>query len=372
MRVSPILIESHKPVMKGGLMVVLAVDWALPPHRYSQSDLFEAFKEEIQGRYFNLDRIQKLHQNVMVGHRYLALPPSELIGLKNFGQANDAFIRVGLDLGEKAIHQACEQAGVKPADLDAILFTTVTGLATPSMDARLINRMNLDPHIARMPFFGLGCVGGAAGLSRCSDWLKAHPKKLAVLLSIELCSLTIQRQDLSIPNLISTGLFGDGAAAVVAAGAEHPLASATQGPHIRATQSVFYPDTESVMGWNISESGFEIVLSAEVPQMVRDNLRTNVDSFLKNQGLTRKDLTIWVCHPGGPKVLEAVQAALEIDKRDLQISWDALLEMGNLSSASVLINLGKTQKTSPPSGSLGLLLAMGPGFCSELLLLEWP
>jgi alkylresorcinol/alkylpyrone synthase len=353
-------------------MHVLAVDWALPPHRYSQSDLFEVFQEEIKDRYFNLDRIRKLHQNVMVGHRYLALPPQELVGLKSFGQANDAFIRVGLELGEQAIEQACAQAGIAPKDLDAILFTTVTGLATPSMDARLVNRMGLDPHIARMPFFGLGCVGGAAGLSRCADWLKAHPTKLAVLLSIELCSLTIQRQDLSIPNLISTGLFGDGAAAVVAAGAEHPLARTNQGPKVRANRSLFYPDTESVMGWKISESGFEIVLSAEVPQLVRDNLRDNVDAFLSTEGLSRDDLQHYVCHPGGPKVLEAVQGALEIEREDLKISWDSLAEMGNLSSASVLINLGKTQKTEPASGSLGLLLAMGPGFCAELVLLEWP
>jgi alkylresorcinol/alkylpyrone synthase len=353
-------------------MHVLSVDWALPPHRFSQQALFEALREEVQERYFNPERIEKLHKNVLVGHRYLALPPDELTAIETFGQANDAFIRIGLDLGENAIRDACEKAGVQPSDLDAILFTTVTGLATPSMDARLINRMGLKPSIARMPFFGLGCVGGAAGLSRCADWLKAHPTKLAVLLSIELCSLTIQRKDLSIPNLISTGLFGDGSAAVVCAGADHPLAKQSQGPRVRATQSVFYPDTESVMGWDISESGFKIVLSAEVPQMVQDNLRNNVDTFLEKEGLTRKDLTQWICHPGGPKVLQAVQNALEITEKDLQISWDSLAEMGNLSSASVLINLGKKQETSPPPGSLGLLLAMGPGFCAELVLLEWP
>jgi len=353
-------------------MQVLSTNWALPEHYYSQMELFEAFKEELEGKYHNIDRVARLHSNVLVGGRYLALPVDKLRQLQSFGEANDAFIQVGLDLGERAIQRACEDAGIDPNELDAILFTTVTGLATPSMDARLANRLSFKPGIVRMPFFGLGCVGGAAGLSRTNDWLKAHPDKLAVLLSIELCSLTIQREDISIPNLISTGLFGDGAAAVICAGDEHPLSQKSRWPRVRATQSVFYPDTERTMGWDISEKGFGIVLSAEVPQLVESNLRGNVDAFLDSQGLSLDQLSQWVCHPGGPKVLQAVQNALGITEEDLAISWNSLHEMGNLSSASVLINLAKKQAEQPESGSLGLLLAMGPGFCAELVLLEWP
>ena len=353
-------------------MHVLSVEGALPPHHYSQEALFEAFREEIEDRYFNMGRVQELYKNVLVGSRYLALSLDEIKALDGFGQANDAFIRVGLELGESALLGACAQAGVAPADLDAILFTTVTGLATPSMDARLVNQIGLKEGVTRMPFFGLGCVGGAAGLARCADWLRAYPDKLAVLLSIELCSLTIQRKDLSIPNLISTGLFGDGAAAVVCAGRDHPLSKKTRGPRVRATQSIFYPDTEDAMGWRISESGFGIVLSAEVPHLVQTHLRKNVDDFLSGQKLRLEDIEEWICHPGGPKVLGAVQTALDLKEDDLEISWRSLEEMGNLSSASVLINLGKKQKEQPKSGSLGLLLAMGPGFCCELVLLEWP
>jgi alkylresorcinol/alkylpyrone synthase len=353
-------------------MHVLSVNWSLPPNPYSQAELFEAFKEELEERHFNLERVARLHQNVLVGTRYLALPVEELKAIKTFGQANDAYIRIGLDLAQEAVERACEDAGISPSALDAILFTTVTGLATPSMDARLINRMGLSTQITRMPFFGLGCVGGAAGLSRTADWLKAHPDKLAVLLSVELCSLTIQRGDLSIPNIISTGLFGDGAAAVVCAGKDHALAQASNGPRVRATQSVFYPNTEDAMGWAISESGFRIILSAEVPQLVQGHLRANVDAFLEKEGLVRGDLSEWVCHPGGPKVLKAVESALELRPEDLGISWACLEEMGNMSSASVLINLGKKQLEEPASGSLGLLLAMGPGFCAEFVLLEWP
>ena len=232
------------------------------------------------------------------------------------------------------------------------MFTTVTGLATPSLDALLTNRMPLASHIARMPFFGLGCVGGAAGLSRCRDWLLGHPEKTAVLLSVELCSLTLQRKDLSIPNLISTGLFGDGASAVVAVGDQHPLAKANPGPRVRASRSVFFPNTESVMGWNISESGFEVVLSAEVPDLVQSKIRENAESFLRDEGLELSDLTHYVCHPGGPKVLKAIEEALELDDEALSVSWQSLEEMGNLSSASVLINSRKPCPKAPQEASI--------------------
>lgn len=352
-------------------MKILGTGKALPKHYYSQDQLLEALREELSDKYFNFPRVEKLHKNVLVGGRHLAIPLEDLRKIETFGQANNHFIEQAQKLGETAIVSASEQAGTNPADLNAILFTTVTGLATPSIDARLMNRLSLRPDTVRMPFFGLGCVGGAAGLSRCNDWLLGHPDKLAVLLTVELCSLTLQRTDLSIPNLISTGLFGDGAAAVVCAGSEHPLAQASPGPEVVATKSIFFPDTESAMGWNISEKGFGIVLSAEVPGLVRTQLRGVTESFLSEHGLGLDDLSVWICHPGGPKVLTAVQDALGITREDLAISWDNLEAMGNLSSASVLINLGETIERISEPGQLGLLLAMGPGFCAELVLLKF-
>jgi alkylresorcinol/alkylpyrone synthase len=191
---------------------------------------------------------------------------------------------------------------------------------------------------------------------------------VAVLLSVELCSLTLQPQDLSIPNLIATGLFGDGAAAVVVVGERRRA----EGPRIVATRSVFYPDSERVMGWDISERGFSIVLSADVPEVVRRHLRGDVDAFLEEHCLRRADIASWVCHPGGPKVLEAMEEALELPDGALALTWDSLREVGNLSSTSVLLVLADTlESRRPPAGSWGLLLAMGPGFCSELVLLRW-
>jgi alkylresorcinol/alkylpyrone synthase len=258
----------------------------------------------------------------------------------------------------------------------------VTGLATPSLDARLVNLLGLPPRVKRLPVFGLGCVAGAAGIARAADYVKAWPDQVAVLLSVELCSLTLQREDLSIPNLIASGLFGDGAAAVVVVGAERAAALAdagragggvvSVGPEIVATRSVFYPDTERVMGWDISEQGFRIVLSAEVPDMARDHLAGDVDRFLADHGLARADVASWVCHPGGPKVLAAIEEALALPADALALTWESLREVGNLSSTSVLLVLKETvERHRPPPGSFGLLLAMGPGFCSELVLLRW-
>jgi alkylresorcinol/alkylpyrone synthase len=347
---------------------IAAVGRALPPHFYDQETLLAALKKRWALRHMNLDRLERLHKNVLVGGRHLALPIEEYDGLTTWGKANDAWIRVAQEVGEAAVRDALARAGFAASEIDAILFVTVTGVATPSIDARLMNRLALGPQVKRMPIFGLGCVAGAAGIARAADYVRAFPDQVALLLSVELCSLTIQREDLSIPNLIASGLFGDGAAAVLVVGDERPA----DGPRIVASRSIFYRDSEQVMGWHISESGFQIVLSAEVPQVVRDFLRGDVDAFLAEHGLTRRDIASWVCHPGGPKVLEAMEETLELPPEALAVTWRSLREVGNLSSTSVLLVLADTLADHrPPPGSYGMLLAMGPGFCSELVLLEW-
>ncbi|HYG62430.1 MAG TPA: 3-oxoacyl-[acyl-carrier-protein] synthase III C-terminal domain-containing protein [Thermoanaerobaculia bacterium] len=351
-------------------MRIAAVGRALPPHYYDQQTLLEALRRRWSDRYFNLERLERLHQNVLVGGRHLALPIEEYDGLTTWGRANDAWIRVAQEVGEQAVLDGLARAGLSPADVDALIFVTVTGVATPSIDARLVNRLGLPPRVKRLPIFGLGCVAGAAGIARAADYVRAYPDQVAVLLSVELCSLTLQPEDLSIPNLIASGLFGDGAAAAVVTGGDRPVPS--PGPRVVATRSVFYPDSERVMGWDISESGFRIVLSAEVPQVVREFLRRDVDAFLADQGLSRDDISSWVCHPGGPKVLEAMQESLELPAGALDVTWRSLKEVGNLSSTSVLLVLADTLEAHRPApGSWGMLLAMGPGFCSELVLLQW-
>ena len=352
-------------------MQLVSVASALPDHYYSQEAILERLEKEWGARHFNLDRLRRLHQNVLVGGRHLALPLEEYERNLTFGQANDAWIRVGLEVGGRALSEALAAAGVEPGELDALFFVSVTGLAVPSLDARLVNRLGLNRHLKRTPIFGLGCVAGAAGVARAADYVRAFPNHTAALLSVELCSLTVQRQDLSISNLIATGLFGDGAAAVVLAGSERSGKQSPRAAEVVASRSVFYPESEGVMGWKIGENGFEVILDASVPDMVKANLRNDVDEFLGSRGLTRRDVGTWICHPGGPKVLDAMAEAMEIEREALGLTWKGLQEMGNLSSTSVLMVLEETLKSNPTQGTYGMLLAMGPGFCSELVLLRF-
>ena len=349
---------------------VCSVGTALPPHWVDQETLIGVFRELWAREHFNVERIEDLHRSVQVGGRYLALPLEEYRPLERFSQRNDAFQRVSLELGERAVRRALDGAGLLPRDVDHLYFVTVTGIATPSLDARLMNRLGLRPDVKRTPIFGLGCVAGAAGTARATDVLRAYPDQVAVMLSVELCSLTLQREDVSIPNIIASGLFGDGAAAVVLSGAER--VPARRVPRIVATHSVFYPHSERVMGWDVVEGGFKVVLSAKVPSLVSEHVRADVDSFLAAQGLRRSDIRHWIAHTGGPKVLLAFESALELPPEALHRSWDSLRRTGNLSSASVLFVLSELLASDEAMpGDRGLLMAMGPGFCAELVLLQW-
>jgi alkylresorcinol/alkylpyrone synthase len=347
---------------------ILGVATALPPHHASQEAILAALEARWAALHHNPARLGELHRAVAVSGRYLALPLEAYAALGSFAAANAAWRREALPLAEVACRRALDRAGLTPADVDHLYFTTVTGLDTPSLDGRLMNRLRLRPDVKRTPLFGLGCVGGAAGLARASDALRGAPGKVALLVAVELCSLTLQRDDLSVANLIATGLFGDGAAAVVLAG----RGGGAAGPRVRATRSVFYPETEDAMGWEIVDTGFKVVLSAAVPELVRAHIGADVDAFLADHGRDRAGVRHWIAHTGGPRVLEAVASALALPAGALDRSWRSLAEVGNLSSASVLFVLDDLLRARiARPGDAGVLLAMGPGFCAELVLLAW-
>jgi alkylresorcinol/alkylpyrone synthase len=340
----------------------------LPRNWYDQETLLAALRADWAARHHNPERLDHLHRAVQVGGRHLALPIEAYPALDGFRKANDAWIAAAADLGEEAVRAALGRAGVGPADVDQLWFVTVTGLSVPSLDARLANRLRLGPHVRRTPIFGLGCAAGAGATARAADHLRAFPGELAVVVSVELCSLTLQRDDASIANAIASGLFGDGAAAVVLAGAGRAL----PGPRVLGTRSVLYPDTEWVMGWEVVDTGFRVVLSGKVPEVVRQHVGADVDAFLASHGLVRRDVRHWIAHTGGPKVLDAFAAGLDLPPEALSRSRRSLAEVGNLSSASVLFVLGDLLDSGEArEGDFGVLAAMGPGFGAELALLRW-
>ena len=352
------------------MTTLAAVHGVLPEHRYQQDDITTAFADFCLGADGNVELLRRLHRNCCVETRHLALPLERYGLLNGFTEANDSYLEVAVRLAADAVRGALAEADIAPEQVDVIFSTTVTGLAVPSLDARIATVVGLRPDVKRIPMFGLGCVAGAAGISRMHDYLLGRPDQVAVLLAVELCSLTVQRNDRSVANLVASGLFGDGAAAVVAVGAEHPLAD--RGPTVVDTRSHLYPDTQRTMGWDIGTHGLGIVLDAQVPVLVRDYLGDDVRSLLADHDLAVPDIAHWVSHPGGPKVIEAIEAELDLPRDALELTWRSLADVGNLSSVSVLHVLRDTLvKRSPVAGTPGLLMAMGPGFCSELVLLRW-
>jgi alkylresorcinol/alkylpyrone synthase len=349
-------------------MRIASAATALPKHRYDQQAILQALKFHWADKLEQPDMLDRLHARTGVDTRFLALPIERYPELKSWGEANQIWIDASCELGQIAICHALTRAGLSAQDPAAFFFVSISGVASPSIDAKLVNLLGLNRNIKRVPIFGLGCVAGAAGIARAADYVRSFPDQAALLLSVELCSLTIQRDDLSVANLISSGLFGDGAAAVIVVGDDHPCA----GPEILATRSVFYPDSEDVMGWDIGERGFRIVLSKEVPNMVYRHLAGDIDTFLADHDLRRTDIGAWVMHTGGPAILTATENALDLPDGALDASWDCLRRVGNLSSSSVLFVLEEfLERRKPAPGTYGLLAAMGPGFCSELVLLKW-
>ncbi|GGG69825.1 type III polyketide synthase [Edaphobacter dinghuensis] len=353
-------------------MRISSVGTAYPSYRYSQATITEALRNRWQDRLEEPRLLNRLHANCGVDFRNLVFPLEVYENLSGFGPTNDAWIKAAVELGQQAITKALDRVGLTPADISAIFFASVTGIASPTIDARLINLMPFPTSVKRTPIFGLGCVAGAAGISRASDYVRAFPDQYALLLSVELCSLTWQDNDQSIANLISTGLFGDGSAAVVISGSETPLAKEGCGPRVLDTRSTFYRNTEYIMGWDIGDLGFKIVLSPDVPKVVNEHLRGNVESFLADNNLTLDDISSYIFHSGGPKVLEAMETSLNLPPNALEPSWRSLREVGNLSAASVLAVMEDYLLNTPGApGTYSILAAMGPAFCSELVLLQW-
>jgi alkylresorcinol/alkylpyrone synthase len=340
---------------------ILSAATAVPPHRIEQGDTKEFARHLFAGRVRDLDRLLPVFDNGQIEARH-SCQPLEWYGQKSsFPERNALYVEHALELSEKAARRCLDRAGVEPEEVGALFFVSTTGICTPSLDAKLLFRLGLSPNLKRIPVWGLGCAGGAAGVARAADYARTYPRELALLIAVELCSLTFRVGDISKSTLVAASLFADGAAAVVLGRGE--------GPEILGSHSTTWPGTEDVMGWDLTESGLKVRFAKSVPQIVRTRTRTTVEEACKKHGIVLEDLRHLVVHPGGAKVLEAYEEALGLGPGSLGFPREILREYGNMSSASVLFVLERFLESYPAeSGEYGAISALGPGFSAEHVL----
>ena len=352
---------------------IAAVRSVFPPHRYAQAEITDMVADLGGLGQAQRSLLARLHANSGVEFRHLVFPIEEYRDVHGIGPSNERYAGAATELAEQALRGALGEAGIPARDLDLLIVTSVTGVIVPSIDALLIARLGLRSDIKRLPVFGLGCVAGAAALARVHDYLLAWPAHTAALVSVEVCSLCWPRAEITTADLVVSGLFADGAVAVVVQGEQAPAEhGATSGPRIIATHSEVCPDSTDALGWRLGPDGFRIVLTTDLSDVVERKLAAVVASFLASNGLAVDDIGTWIGHPGGPKVIEAVRRSLNLPDIAMAVSRRSLAEVGNLSSASVLHVMEMTQaQYLPPAGTYGVMIGLGPGVSVELILLQW-
>lgn len=351
---------------------VLSVATAQPAHTLAQSEAREFSRALFARAHADIERLLEVFGNTRIDERRIAAPIAWLARERPFEERNALYIDAALALAERAAREALDRAAVTPAEVDHLLFVSTTGIATPSLDARLMNRIAFSPHMARTPIWGLGCAGGAAGIARAAEWASLRPGATVLLVSVELCSLTFQAGDLSKSNLIATSLFADGAAALVMRGDGAHGGARRPGPRVIAARSTLFPDTEEIMGWEVNVAGLKVIFSRDIPSIVRELVHENAAAFLAERGLALGDIAHIVAHPGGAKVMAAYEDAFGLAPAAMRHAREVLRTAGNMSSPTVLFVLDRfLDDPSVRHGDWGLLTALGPGFSSELVLLRW-
>lgn len=354
---------------------IAAVETVNPPHKLSQKETMEFARNLFQDAFSDIERLLKVFQNGEISTRYFVMPIEWFKKKRSFQEKNDLYIDFATNLGAECI-QKCMGHADRPIipyeNIDAIFFISSSGISTPSIEARIMNMLPFSSHTKRIPIWGLGCAGGASGFSRAFDYCKAYPKSNVLVLSVELCSLTFQHEDFSKSNLVGTSLFADGVACALICGDESDAGKSSElKPYILDTMSTLKPHSEDVMGWEVKDTGLYVVFSRDIPNVIRTWLKPNVDEFLNRNHLTGEQIKNFIAHPGGKKVLQAYVDALGLPLSKTDISRDVLMSNGNMSSATVFYVLKQFMDIKQNEGDLGIMAALGPGFSSELLLVEW-
>ncbi len=341
---------------------------ALPEHSITCEEAEARLRTEFVARGEDPALVGQIFANSGIERRFLARPPSFYLRERSLTARNGAYAEVARALSERAAREALAKAGVAAAEVDVVIDTSCTGVMIPALDAFVANALSLRPDVRRVPLTEAGCAAGATALALSADLLAARPPgAVALLLSVELPSLTLQLEDASRANLVSSAIFGDGASALVVSSRTPSRPALEQ----LAQRAILFPDTTDVMGFDLRTEGFRIVLSQRIPLLVRKHLRGLVDAFLEGQGLSLKELSFFALHPGGAKVLDNVRDVLDLAEEDVAASRRVLRDYGNLSSASVhFVAQDLLERGAVAPGAYGLLCAMGPGFTVELALLR--
>lgn len=340
---------------------ILSLATAVPPYPLDQSDVIRRV-EALFGAAPALDRLLPVFINTGIRTRYSCVPIEWYDRPHGWAERNRIYLANALDLLERTANRLLDRAGLDRRAIDAVVTVSTTGVATPSLDALLIERMGLRPDVRRLPIFGLGCAGGGVGLARAADLARAAPGETVLFLVVELCALSFRRDDWSKSNIVATALFGDGAAGAL-------MSTAGSGPAIVAAGEHTWPDSLDVMGWDVADDGFSAVFSRDIPQLVATRLRGVVDKFLARYRLALDDIDRFVCHPGGAKVVSALEDAFGLRRNALAGARRVLRDFGNMSAATVLFVLDEMLRQAKP-WNLALMNALGPGFTAGFVLLE--
>lgn len=347
---------------------VAAVSTVDFPHRTEQRCVREFAAKHFAPSFPDMERLLPVFDNTQIRSRNLCRPLDYYARPHTFGEQNGEFIRIALDSAVRGIEACTRRAGIPAGEITDLVFVSSTGLATPSLDALVVNRMRLNPNVRRMSLFGLGCAGGVSGFAKACALAQADPKAVVALVCVELCSLTFLHADYSKSNFVGASLFSDGAAACLIVGDGHEKAPQCRVDFAAAGSRLYY-DTLRIMGWDFTDNGFRVLFSPGIPALIAANVGGDVASFLSKRGLSLADIVHFIFHPGGRKVLEAYQEALALDEDRLRTTREVMRDYGNMSSATVLYVLASFLERGAPG--YGLMMAMGPGFSSEMVLLEF-